>query len=180
MQLYIHFVFLLCFRYTTDENQGFAFGLFYVVMNVAALLSGPVVDACSILYKDDDDNNNNNMQNSNRILEQNSYYNDEYEPKEWSLTSSRLVIFLGIIANFISCIVSFTMKEIKVTSNNNDVTGKGKSVMFQPTKASCLEILKEVMSTKVFWRFSVVCMITLNVRMIFRDLDATLPKYMVR
>jgi len=31
-----------------------------------------------------------------------------------------------------------------------------------------------------FWRFLVVCLVTLNVRMIFRHLDATLPKYMIR
>jgi dipeptide/tripeptide permease len=29
-------------RYTNDSNRGFAFGLFYVIMNVAALISGYV------------------------------------------------------------------------------------------------------------------------------------------
>ena len=28
-------------RYTTNENRGFAFGLFYVVMNIGALIAGP-------------------------------------------------------------------------------------------------------------------------------------------
>jgi len=37
-------------RYTREESRGFAFGLFYVIMNVAALLSGPIVDACTIVY----------------------------------------------------------------------------------------------------------------------------------
>lgn len=31
-------------RYTTDENRGFAFALFYTVMNVAAMLCGPLFD----------------------------------------------------------------------------------------------------------------------------------------
>eukprot|EP00567_Pseudictyota_dubia_P013403 CAMPEP_0197443892 /NCGR_PEP_ID=MMETSP1175-20131217/9518_1 /TAXON_ID=1003142 /ORGANISM="Triceratium dubium, Strain CCMP147" /LENGTH=179 /DNA_ID=CAMNT_0042974595 /DNA_START=85 /DNA_END=620 /DNA_ORIENTATION=+ len=29
-------------RYTNESNRGFAFGVFYVIMNVAALISGPV------------------------------------------------------------------------------------------------------------------------------------------
>jgi len=31
-------------RYTSDESRGFAFGIFYTVMNVAALMAGPVID----------------------------------------------------------------------------------------------------------------------------------------
>ena len=27
-------------RYTNEENRGFAFGLFYVIMNVGALIAG--------------------------------------------------------------------------------------------------------------------------------------------
>jgi hypothetical protein len=36
-------------RCTTQRNRGFAFGLYYSIMNVAALLSGPVIDAFNIL-----------------------------------------------------------------------------------------------------------------------------------
>lgn len=35
-------------RYTTPKNRGFAFGLFYAVMNVAALFTGWIVDALNI------------------------------------------------------------------------------------------------------------------------------------
>jgi hypothetical protein len=38
----------------------------------------------------------------------------------------------------------------------------------------------ETIQERRFWRFLVVVLIMLNVRMIFRHLDATLPKYMVR
>lgn len=51
---------------------------------------------------------------------------------------------------------------------------------FTPLRGSAMEILKETMHTPSFWRFLAVCLITLNVRMIFRHLDATLPKYMMR
>ena len=32
-------------RYTTTKTRGLAFGIYYSVMNMAALLSGPLVDA---------------------------------------------------------------------------------------------------------------------------------------
>ena len=36
-------------RYTNEENRGFAFGLFYVVMNIGALIAGPLIDALTII-----------------------------------------------------------------------------------------------------------------------------------
>lgn len=36
-------------RFTTKANRGFAYGLYYSVMNIAALLSGPVVDFFNIV-----------------------------------------------------------------------------------------------------------------------------------
>ena len=37
-------------RYTTSRNRGFAFGLYYSVMNIAAFVSGPVVDIYNIYF----------------------------------------------------------------------------------------------------------------------------------
>lgn len=37
-------------RYTTSRNRGFAFGLYYSVMNIAAFVSGPVVDIFNIYF----------------------------------------------------------------------------------------------------------------------------------
>jgi Na+/melibiose symporter-like transporter len=51
---------------------------------------------------------------------------------------------------------------------------------FTPLRGNAWSIFKETLESKRFWRFLVVCLITLNVRMIFRHLDATFPKYMVR
>mmetsp|Transcript_7660 Transcript_7660/g.10584 ORF Transcript_7660/g.10584 Transcript_7660/m.10584 type:complete len:444 (-) Transcript_7660:201-1532(-) len=169
-------------RYTTAINRGFAFGLFYVIMNVAALLSGPVVDMCTILHKD----------KNNAEADSNAKY-DEVLP-EWSLTGYRIVILTGIIANVLAVLVAFTVREIKLDdkqqapiaaadatndSNSNSKTTTSVST-FQPLKGSPTQILRETLSTPSFWRFLAVVMITLNIRMIFRHLDATLPKYMVR
>lgn len=192
-------------RYTNERSRGFAFGLFYVVMNVAALLSGPVVDALTILYKGGDGAEEKDVEEAD---DDNS--NAAQLVPEWSLSSYRAIILSGIVANVIACIVTATVREIKVdskaptasppasldpsthtTSSSNtsldDALGglelepeSGSIREFQPTKGSAMEILRETLATKSFWRFLAVCLITLNVRMIFRHLDATLPKYMMR
>lgn len=190
-------------RYTNERSRGFAFGLFYVIMNVAALISGPVVDALTIWYKGGDGAEEENVEQAD---------DDENASAQsiipsWSLTSYRAIILSGIVANVIACIVTTTVREIKVdskapaasppasldpsTHSSNmsleDALGElelepesGSIREFQPTKGSAMEILRETLATKSFWRFLAVCLITLNVRMIFRHLDATLPKYMMR
>uniref|UniRef100_A0A7S2I9T4 Major facilitator superfamily (MFS) profile domain-containing protein n=1 Tax=Helicotheca tamesis TaxID=374047 RepID=A0A7S2I9T4_9STRA len=184
-------------RYTTEQNRGFAFGLFYVIMNVAALLSGPVVDMCTILYKgaeDDEGENDNDVDDGNAM-------EDGYdENKEWSFTGYRMVILTGVVANIVACVVTLFIREIKLSGtattnnnnnnrNNNNNTDSSETTSsssspsistFQPLRGTPTQILRETLSTPSFWRFLAVCLITLNIRMIFRHLDATLPKYMVR
>ena len=178
-------------RYTNELNRGFAFGLFYVVMNVAALLSGPVVDILTILYKGEGDDSSAEEGTA------------AWEPKPWSMTSYRAIILTGIVANVVACAVSLSVREIKVDDNSRsaptaaaaaanafdgpheegDIISPDNAVAvtaFVPSGGSPFVILRETMQTKSFWRFLVVCLITLNIRMIFRHLDATLPKYMMR
>ena len=221
-------------RYTHSGNRGFAYGLFYVVMNFAALLSGPMVDGLKAAYNDNsnDDNDISNDDNTNYYdaAEESSIY----QQQEWKLTGYRAVLLTGVIANIIAVLVSLTVREIKLDSPSETAPPSGiKSVggdtingcvgvlngsspvietatdhdlqtspehhdtstkrphasltrevstisTFTPLRASAWAIFQETLAAPRFWRFLVVIMITLNVRMIFRHLDATLPKYMVR
>lgn len=183
-------------RYTTHQNRGFAYGLFYVIMNVAALLSGPVVDICNriVLHRDADD-----------AAEEEE--GDSSSPKEWSMTAYRMVLLTTVVFNALAVIVTMSVREIKLqdipisnAEDNSDSSEHGDErsehnplekdslakdkdsavAAFTPLRGSAWSILKETMHTKSFWRFVFVCLITLNVRMIFRHLDATFPKYAVR
>ena len=58
--------------------------------------------------------------------------------------------------------------------------GKKSTQVFQPENTNTIQIMRETMQSSEFWRFLAVCMIMVNVRMLFRHMDATLPKYMVR
>jgi len=168
-------------RYTNESNRGFAFGLFYVIMNVAALTSGPVVDMLTIWYKGEDkDAGEGNAEGGG---------DDSASDGEWSFTSYRAIILTGLVANVMACLVTLTVREIKIDNTvqspriddeGRSIAPTGKVSTFVPAKASAVEICRETFRTQAFWRFLVVCLITLNVRMIFRHLDATLPKYMMR
>lgn len=176
-------------RYTRQHNRGFAFGIFYVVMNVAALVSGPVVDMCTILYKTD---NTSESSNENASTDGS---NQEYIQLIWKLTGFRLVILTGIIANFVALLVSMTVREIKVqddneeekeeeqiiiSTDNNKLKEERGVASFELQNENACTSLKETLTAPSFWRFLVVCMLTINLRMIFTHLDATFPKYMVR
>lgn len=81
-------------RYTKTKYRGFAFGLYYSVMNVAALVSGPVVDGFNIGLR--------------KGVNIGSVH--------W--TGNRLVIFTCTIANVISLYIAYRyLREIKVTDD---------------------------------------------------------------
>jgi len=168
-------------RYTRESARGFAFGLFYVVMNVAALLSGPIVDILTIRYQ-------------NPAVQKEDGGDEIDKEPTWALSSYRAIIITGIFANLIACVITFTMREIKVDDHqeggptplipsDTDSAAAAPSpqvVNFAPKEGSLRQIMIETYSSPSFRRFILVCLITLNVRMIFRHLDATLPKYMMR
>lgn len=163
-------------RYTNEVNRGFAFGLFYCVMNVGALVAGPLVDALTIYYNDkargDDDAEDANSSSS------------------WVMTNNRAIILSGVVANLIAVLVAFTVREIKVDANAQskvesassipcddndeyppgDIRTKQTISTFQPLKGNSYQILSETMREPNFRRFLVVCLLTINVRMVFRHL----------
>jgi hypothetical protein len=158
----------------------------------------PVVDMLTIWYKGENSS------------EKDTASSTVTEPVAWSLTSYRAILLTGIISNVIAVVVSLYVREIKVdpqetpqpsiqstissttptTSNNPSATvdlvvvppspAQGVIRTFRPRTGSPWKILGETFALPSFRRFLLVCLITLNVRMIFRHLDATLPKYMVR
>ncbi|CAJ1962681.1 unnamed protein product [Cylindrotheca closterium] len=169
-------------RYTKSSSQGFAFGLFYVIMNVAALLSGPAVDILTIGYRGEGDADAN--ANANANANGGDGYQNDYDGNDitWSLSSYRAIILTGIISNVLACILTLRVREIKVEQQGNSSPIDNSNVVssFQPVGGTLKQVLYETIHAPSFRRFLVVCLITLNVRMIFRHLDATLPKYMLR
>ena len=253
-------------RYTTTENRGFAFGLYYVVMNVGALVAGMLVDALTAHYRrggeggsyhghggggggsgdggggDDDssfdDNDDDDNDVNDRMLAQDdaSSTPSSSSSSDWAMTANRAIILSGVVANLAAVLVAFTVREIKVddsgggggggggagssnANSNDDVvddddddgdhsncrdddddgmgcpaaaadddgddddkkdgrsSGRGAPTngvvgvsKFRPIRGSSFQILSETMRTPNFRRFLLVCLLTINVRMVFRHL----------
>eukprot|EP00580_Thalassiosira_gravida_P001210 CAMPEP_0201599428 /NCGR_PEP_ID=MMETSP0492-20130828/880_1 /ASSEMBLY_ACC=CAM_ASM_000837 /TAXON_ID=420259 /ORGANISM="Thalassiosira gravida, Strain GMp14c1" /LENGTH=531 /DNA_ID=CAMNT_0048061997 /DNA_START=185 /DNA_END=1780 /DNA_ORIENTATION=- len=177
-------------RYTNEENRGFAFGLFYVVMNVGALVAGPLVDVLTVYYNEKADGDNEIIADAATAS------------SSWTMTSNRAIILSGVVANFIAVIVAFTVREIKVdsadsakqspkpmkpstssllSSADDSENNPGSTFSkFRPLQGSSYEILSDTWKSPNFRRYLVLCLLTINVRMVFRHMDATLPKYMIR
>ena len=90
-------------RYTTLKRRGFAFGLYYSVMNMAALLSGPIIDLFNIGLKDG-------------IVIGKLY-----------MSGNRLVICTCTLSNLISLWIAVKyIRDIKIKEDNeNTMNGEG-------------------------------------------------------
>lgn len=57
---------------------------------------------------------------------------------------------------------------------------QGHATTYMPRRAHPVEIARQVCADTRFWKFFGLVVILLGVRLVFRHLDATFPKYMVR
>eukprot|EP00929_Paragymnodinium_shiwhaense_P113911 TRINITY_DN82215_c0_g1_i1.p1 TRINITY_DN82215_c0_g1~~TRINITY_DN82215_c0_g1_i1.p1 ORF type:complete len:522 (+),score=65.78 TRINITY_DN82215_c0_g1_i1:254-1819(+) len=168
-------------RYTTEENRGFAFGVFYAAMNIAALLSGWIVDFLTLAFQ---------------FPKRRSSADRAFLP---FMTTNRMVLLTGAMTTGVALVVAvFFVREIKVSSSGQQpqstdlqlhedddsrdgvVEGKQAFETFTPSRASALKIVRELLTTATFWRYLVFVLLTVNLKVVFRHLDATLPKYLVR
>lgn len=223
-------------RYTTAVNRGFAFGLYYAVMNVAAFVSGPIVDVFNI-------------------------GTDGIQIGSLHLSGNRLVILTTTFTYMVSFLTTWSsLREIRVSDESDDQlkvgvidnanafrsdtsdsvelelalreehnqpqdicvdcpdtdnetpaadrnqytallsqsdsipsTGPGSTAYrttsdspdirneaYAPVNRSLASTASELCRSPTFWRFSLLTMLLINLRTIFRHLDATLPTYLIR
>lgn len=160
-------------RYTSKHNRGFAFGVFYSVMNMAAFASGPVVDICNL------------------------YVSNTLSFNGHKLSGNRMVIISTFIASIIAIAVShFCVREIEVVDEESYEKGgdepakadkelpqgdaDGNVKVFTIEQQSLKTTLLELLKSKTFWRFALMSLFLINLKAVFRHLDATLPTYLVR
>ncbi|PXF47911.1 hypothetical protein BWQ96_02297 [Gracilariopsis chorda] len=142
-------------RYTSSHNRTFAFSLFYSMMNVAALCAGPLVDLARRLFGE-------------------GVTVDMYAFGPVRLSGLRLVILSSAIATALMILVVIIgIREVHV-----DETGTVQE--FTPNRESPLTQTREVLQDPAFWRLTLFTLLLIGVRLVFRHLDATLPKYLIR
>jgi len=136
-------------RYTNSNNRTIAYSLFYTFMNIAALLSGPIVDLCRTRWS-------------------------HWTILGHSLDSLQLIILCGSFSTFcIILVVLLGMRNIQFTESGD--------VCAYPSNTTPLATqLKQVVHDSSFWRLALFMFLLVGVRLVFRHVDATLPKYMIR
>lgn len=112
-------------RYTTRKNRGFAYGLFYAVMNIAALASGPVVDffnvivcpshsSCSSTYRHD-------QQETSSVTTNSTMTASSATGPNRLITGNRLVIWSVVIVYFLAWMITFFyLREIRVDDKDEE------------------------------------------------------------
>jgi len=141
-------------RYTTMNNRSLAFSWFYVVMNFAALCAAPGVDMVRFVVGEG--------------CVPFSLFNLP------CFSSYRVLIFVGAMATACNIVIAFFfVREI-------DVSRGGQTREYEVKASNPWVIFKEVAGSGRFWRFVCLIFILVGVRLIYRHMDATFPKYMLR
>jgi dipeptide/tripeptide permease len=172
-------------RYTNASNRAFGFSLFYSVMNIAALLSGLLVDTLRRVIAADSEGasavclaattaaaniGTTNGASSAAATATATTSNGILE----GLGPYRIILLTGAGASALMIFVAAcAIREV-------DVSESGETTRFTPRRASPWNIVKEIASESRFWRFILFVTILIGVKTVFRHLDATLPKYMIR
>lgn len=143
-------------RYTNARNRTFAFSLFYSVMNVAALCAGPLVD----FFR--------------RMFDSGVTLHMAPLGLDIRFSALRLVILSSSVATMAMCLVILIgIREINVDDSGN-------LTEFTPNRESPMAQTMAVLREPAFWRLTVFTVLLVGVRLVFRHLDATMPKYLVR
>eukprot|EP00173_Palmaria_palmata_P001990 Plantae.Rhodophyta-Palmaria_palmata.ctg22140.p1 GENE.Plantae.Rhodophyta-Palmaria_palmata.ctg22140~~Plantae.Rhodophyta-Palmaria_palmata.ctg22140.p1 ORF type:complete len:210 (-),score=14.17 Plantae.Rhodophyta-Palmaria_palmata.ctg22140:4-558(-) len=145
-------------RYTNAHNRTFAFSIFYSMMNIAALCAGPLVDLSRFRFAEGLTFDMHRI-GFDAIIH---------------ITALRIVVFSSAIAAAAMLIgVAMGIREIEVDEQGNVST-------FTPDRSSPMDQTMEVLREPAFWRLTVFTLLIVGVRLVFRHLDCTMPKYLVR
>lgn len=199
------FILTLLSMYQCNLCLGFAFGLYYSVMNMAALVSGPVVDGLYIGLKGQLNNgwsgyrvvvltcSFSNLMSLFIAVRYLREINIEEEGGRGDSSSSSANSFDQNSLTTASPLHTDTLgdEENRVTDTDEDSVGDMSIppasttvtrvvTAYVPTKQHPWTTAKILCQSKTFWRFSILTLFLVNLHAIFRHLDATLPTYLVR
>lgn len=138
-------------RYTNSRTRTFAFSVFYAMMNISALVSGAAVDLCRMLVPAEGISVGGTVFSELRVL-----------------------FFTGTLTTLLMVAVSsLGFREINVNA-------RGETEEFKLERPPLRKFLGETCKDTRFWRLMLFTLLIVLVRLVFRHLDATFPKYLVR
>lgn len=221
-------------RYTTSANRGFAFGLYYAAMNVAALASGPVVDFFNIAIPSNESFSGNRMVIlTNTFIYLSSWLityfwlreirvkdddlEDDAPPVDTVTSALQHAPYSTVDVDLeheyeltaLPPVPGTMIRHRSISSDAEGESGRVDNPLLSSSSArgtstdvthedvvsiprahversderrtfNTLEIIGDLAYSKTFWRFVVFTLFLINLRTIFRHVDATLPTYLIR
>jgi len=146
-------------RYTNTSNRLHGYSTFYVVMNLAAITAAPAIDIFRMAFG--------------------SGWNVHFITGSIiHLSPFRLLLLSGCCVTFVSFLLAFCfLRDVQLDENGQLIEAP------TPTREqgrSLLTMYSSVLSDHKFWRFVLLIVLLMSVRIIYRYLDCVFPKYMVR
>ncbi|KAF4675516.1 hypothetical protein FOL47_007654 [Perkinsus chesapeaki] len=137
-------------RFTEGEDRSTAFSMFYVIMNIAAITAAPCIDAF------------------HRSFPRGVALALAGGDIHITVSSYRILFLTGAFVTALCLIICLIFLRDPPAEPTD-----------QPQKAPG-QLFQEVMASEGFWRFLLLVVLLMGVRVIYRHMDATFPKYMVR
>jgi len=141
-------------RYTHEDNRGYAFSFFYVVLCVACLVGSIIINRVRAY-----------------VLEPIVMFG-----MEWSWL--RIVLLMCVLSTAYTVPATYCLRDIQVLSDRP--LKERAYCQYKPKQGGLADATKEVVGQRRFWRLAAVTLMFCGVRMTFRHLDATFPKYFER
>ncbi len=138
-------------KYTTKKNRGTGFNMFYLLMNVGAIMAGFAVDFFRI-----------NLVKLGVIADIN--------------TANFYIFTFGFIMSIATLILAVFIRNHFQETEDDDPNEIDRS----KEKKSPLQILIEVIKEPTFWRFMLLMLLLLGVRLVFTHQFLVMPKYYTR
>jgi POT family proton-dependent oligopeptide transporter len=171
-------------RFTTEKSRALAFSIFYAMMNISAIFSASAIDFFRKYVID-------------HKIEIIHNYNFEMTPYRALFLSGACTTLCSLL--LIICCLKEKNTEVESedtstidedesngllkinNSKNSDKVQHLNNIQINGKKlVGPLTIIKEVTSQKSFWKFLYAIILLMGVRIVYRHLDATFPKYMIR
>ncbi|CAK0785525.1 hypothetical protein CVIRNUC_008735 [Coccomyxa viridis] len=193
-------------RFTTEGNRGFAFSLFYSFMNMAALLCASVLDLFRVRLRHGFNIQSlpatHFLNDGTRLLlfmgvlvsgvalALSLCLRDSVPLKNSLKQAGRKVPPEGEEAP--SGGEEAPLIQAEGSTGAEDCQGKSPVTCVSAASTEAPQLsgraswqsfardAKDIMASRETWKFMVMCLITVNLKQIFRHVDATLPKYLIR
>jgi len=145
-------------RYTKKSNRLHGYSVFYVMMNLAAITAAPAIDVFRRAFP---------VGMDIRFLTGTIVH----------LSPFRILLLSGSMLTLLSFTLAFIfLRDVQLDESGELVD----SPRPPPSANSMLSMYNRVLTCSKFWRFVLLIVLLMGVRIIFRYLDCLFPKYMVR